>query len=184
MAAWRESGDPLAGRALVDAMYPFVAALVRRHVADPGAIEDLAQQTFVSCFSKADQWKPDKPLEPWLARIALNLCRDYFRSQQSRRELRWSDLSQQEQAAMTATAQTSSFAPQSLHDESRTVLLRLMDTLPADDRMVLSLLHLESWTTDQIAKSTGWSRALVKVRAFRARKKLRLAFERLENTRP
>jgi RNA polymerase sigma-70 factor (ECF subfamily) len=59
-----------------------------------------------------------------------------------------------------------------------------MDTLPADDRMVLSLLHLESWTTDQIAKSTGWSRALVKVRAFRARKKLRLAFERLENTRP
>ena len=47
MAAWRESGDPVAGRALVDAMYPFVAALVRRHVADPGAIEDLAQQTFV-----------------------------------------------------------------------------------------------------------------------------------------
>jgi len=183
MAAWRESGDPVAGRALVDGMYPFVAALVRRHVADPGAIEDLAQQTFVRCFSKADQWKPDKPLEPWLARIALNLCRDYFRSQKAKRELRWSDLSEQEQAAMTATAQTSSLAPESLHDESRIVLLRLLDTLHADDRMVLSLLHLESRTTDQIAELTGWSRSLVKVRAFRARKKLLLAFERLENSR-
>jgi RNA polymerase sigma-70 factor, ECF subfamily len=184
MVSWRETGDPVSGRALVDAMYPFVAALIRRHVADLGAIEDLAQQTFVRCFSKADQWKPDKPLEPWLARIALNLCRDYFRSQRSRRELRWSDLSEKEQAAMTATAQTSSLAPESLHDESRTVLLRLLNTLSADDRMVLSLLHLESQTTDQIAELTGWSRALVKVRAFRARKKLRLAFERLENTRP
>ena len=184
MVAWRQSGDPVAGRALVDAMYPFVAALVRRHVADPGSIEDLAQQTFVRCFSKADQWKPDKPLEPWLARIALNLCRDYFRSQRAKRELRWSDLNGLEQAAMSATAQTSSPAPESLHDESRTLLLRLLDTLSADDRMVLSLLHLEGRTTDQIADLTGWSRTLVKVRAFRARKKLRLAFEQLENTRP
>ena len=184
MAAWRESGDPEAGRALVDAMYPFIAALVRRHVADPGAVEDLVQQSFVRCFSKADQWKPDKPLEPWLARIALNLCRDYFRSQRAKRELRWSDISELEQAAMSATAQTSSLAPESLPDESRTLLLRLLDTLSADDRMVLSLLHLESRTTDQIAELTGWSRSLVKVRAFRARKKLRLAFERLENTRP
>jgi RNA polymerase sigma-70 factor (ECF subfamily) len=184
MAAWQESSDPAAGRALVDAMYPFVAALVRRHVSDPGDIEDLAQQTFVRCFSKADQWKPDKPLEPWLARIALNLCRDYFRSQKAKRELRWSDLSELEQAAMTATAQTSSCASEILYNESRNVLMRLMDTLSADDRMVLSLLYLECRTSDQIAELTGWSRALVKVRAFRARKKLRLAFERLDNTRP
>lgn len=184
MVAWRESGDPAAGRALVDSMYPFVAALVRRHVADPGAVEDLAQQTFVRCFSKAQQWKPDKPLEPWLARIALNLCRDYFRTQRAKRELRWSDLSELEQAAMTATSQTPSPASESLHDESRALLFRLLDTLSAEDRMVLSLLHLESRTTDQIAELTGWSRTLVKVRAFRARKKLRLAFERLEKTRP
>ncbi len=184
MVAWRESGDPAAGRALVDSMYPFVAALVRRHVADPGAVEDLAQQTFVRCFSKAQQWKPDKPLEPWLARIALNLCRDYFRTQRAKRELRWSDLSELEQAAMTATSQTASPASESLHDESRALLFRLLDTLSAEDRMVLSLLHLESRTTDQIAELTGWSRTLVKVRAFRARKKLRLAFERLEKTRP
>jgi RNA polymerase sigma-70 factor, ECF subfamily len=184
MAAWRDSGDPVAGRALVDAMYPFVAALVRRHTADPGAIEDLAQQTFVRCFSKADQWKPDKPLEPWIARIALNQCRDYFRSQRAKRELRWSDLSEQEQVAMTATAQISSPVSDSMHEESRALLFRLLETLSAEDRLVLSLLHLEDRTTDQIAELMGWNRTLVKVRAFRARKKLRLAFERLENTRP
>jgi RNA polymerase sigma-70 factor, ECF subfamily len=184
MVAWRESEDPVAGRALVDAMYPFVAALVRRHVGDSGAIEDLAQQTFVRCFSKADQWKIDKPLEPWLARIALNLCRDYFRSQRAKRELRWSDLSEPEQSAMMAVEQSSSSAPESFHEDARVLLFRLLSTLPADDRMVLSLFYLESRTTDQIAELTGWSRTLVKVRAFRARKKLRHAFERLENTQP
>ena len=84
---------------------------------------------------------------------------------------------------MTATAQDSSPASDSMQEESRALLFRLLETLSPEDRLVLSLLHLEGRTTDQIAELTGWNRTLVKVRAFRARKKLRLAFERLENTR-
>ncbi len=60
-------------------------------------------------------------------------------------------------------------------------MLRLLDSLGADDRMVLSLLHLDAKATDEIAALTGWSRTLVKVRAFRARGKLRAAFEKLES---
>lgn len=56
---------------------------------------------------------------------------------------------------------------------------RLLETLPADDRMVLTLLHLEEKSVDTIAAVTGWNRTLVKVRAFRARARLRQALARL-----
>ena len=186
MAAWKQVGDQAAGKALIDAFYPFVISLIRKHVADFGVVEDLTQQTFVRCLTKADQWQMDRPLEPWLARIAINLCRDYFRSRRGKRELRWSDLSENEQAAMEATLQTSESEAEAdvLSQESKTLMFRLLDTLNADDRMVLSLLYLENQTTDQVARVSGWSRTLVKVRAFRARRKLRKAFEQLEKTKP
>ncbi len=180
MGAWLHCGDHAAARALMSRYQGFVISLVRRHVADRGAEEDLVQQTFVNCFAKASQWNPDKPLEPWLARIALNLCRDHYRARRVRPELRWSDLTDGEQAAMEATLSTEAAANPIVDNDSRTLMLRLLDTLAADDRMVLSLLHLEGRSTDEIAALTGWSRTLVKVRAFRARGKLRTAFERLE----
>lgn len=180
MAAWLRCSDEDAARALVQAFHPFVAAVIRRHVADMGVVDDLAQQTFARCFAKAAQWDASKPLEPWLARIAINQCRDHYRARRIRPELRWSDLTEGEQEAMQATLAAAETKAESLNDESRSLMLRLLDTLSADDRMVLSLLHLDGRSTDEIAMLTGWSRTLVKVRAFRARRKLRSAFEQLE----
>ena len=184
MTAWMQSGDQVAGKALIDAFYPFVISLIRKHVAEFETVEDLTQQTFVRCFSKANQWKMDKPLEPWLARIAINICRDHYRSRRTKFELRWSDLSEHEQTALEAVSQTPEAGADVLNEESRALMFRLLDSLSADDRMVLSMLYLENQTFDQIAKVSGWSRTLVKVRAFRARGKLRKAFEKLEQSKP
>ena len=131
-------------------------------------------------FFYAAQWDASKSLEPWLARIAINQCRDHYRARLVRPELRWGDLTEGEQEAMQATLTAAEPKADALNDESRSLILRLLDTLSADDRMVLSLLHLDGKSTDEIAKLTGWSRTLVKVRAFRARRKLRAAFEQLE----
>ncbi len=180
MAAWLRCSDEGAARALVEAFYPFVATVIRRHVADAGCVEDLAQQTFARCFASAAQWDASKPLEPWLARIAINQCRDHYRARRVRPELRWGDLTEGEQEAMQATLTAAEPKADALNDESRSLILRLLETLSADDRMVLSLLHLDGKSTDEIATLTGWSRTLVKVRAFRARRRLRATFEQLE----
>ena len=55
---------------------------------------------------------------------------------------------------------------------SRELLEKLMERLDPKDRLVITLLHLEERSVDEIHQVTGWSRALVKVRAFRARHKL------------
>jgi RNA polymerase sigma-70 factor (ECF subfamily) len=48
-----------------------------------------------------------------------------------------------------------------------------MDRLSAEDRMVLTLIHLEEYTTAEAADLLQWSVPKVKIRAHRARKKLR-----------
>ena len=65
-------------------------------------------------------------------------------------------------------------------DAARELVDRLLAELSPDDRLVLTLLDLEQRSTAEIAQLTGWSRTLVKVRAFRARRRLRVVAERLD----
>jgi len=62
---------------------------------------------------------------------------------------------------------------------SRELVDRLLGELNPQDRLVVSLLHMEGRTIAEIRQLTGWSTPLVKVRAFRARRKLRAVFEQL-----
>ena len=55
---------------------------------------------------------------------------------------------------------------------------RLLATLPPADRFVLLMLDGEGWSVAEIAAKLGWSRVNVKVRAHRARKRLRELLER------
>ena len=57
---------------------------------------------------------------------------------------------------------------------------KLMQTLSPEDQFVIRLLDLEERSVAEISAQTGWSQTLVKVRAFRARRKLRKQLEQLE----
>lgn len=48
-----------------------------------------------------------------------------------------------------------------------------MRQLNADERLILTLLEIEERTVREISFATGWSESNVKVRAFRARARLK-----------
>jgi RNA polymerase sigma-70 factor (ECF subfamily) len=50
---------------------------------------------------------------------------------------------------------------------------KLLSLLSPDDRLVITLLDLQERSVAEISALTGWSQSLVKVRAFRARRKMR-----------
>jgi len=56
---------------------------------------------------------------------------------------------------------------------AREVVEVLLTHLSPDDRLVITLLDLEERSIAQVRDVTGWSESAVKVRAFRARQKLR-----------
>jgi RNA polymerase sigma-70 factor (ECF subfamily) len=56
----------------------------------------------------------------------------------------------------------------------------LLGELKPDDRLVIQLLDLQQKTLAEISALTGWNQTLIKVRAFRARRKLQKLFQELQ----
>ena len=56
---------------------------------------------------------------------------------------------------------------------------RLLGTLSPEDQQALLMIDGEDASIKEVAEATGWSESKVKVRAFRARKKIREAMEKL-----
>ena len=80
-----------------------------------------------------------------------------------------------------ALSATDGEAPEIAGEPAKELLQRLLSGLHPQDRMVIQLLHLEEKSVAEISKITGWNSAVIKVRAFRARKKLKSLLAQLEN---
>jgi len=62
---------------------------------------------------------------------------------------------------------------------SRDLVERLLAGLRPADRLLMQLIHLEGRSIEEVKKITGWNNSLIKVRAFRARRKLKKQFGKL-----
>jgi len=161
-----------------------VARIVQARRPQRVAVEDLAQEVFMKVFARLDQYRGAVPLEHWVSRIAVTTCLDALRAQQSRPELRWADLSEAEADALQSCARAESTPHPSLAVSARELLGKLSGVLSPEDQLVFDLLHVEERSVAEIQQQTGWSHAAIKVRAFRARLKLRQAIARIEKGKP
>ena len=172
--------DQLAARELVDALYPVVIRIIRAHLPRRVAEEDLSQEIFMKMFTRLDQYQGAMPFPHWVSRIAVTTCIDHLRAQKRRPEFRWADLSETEAEVLdnVITNENDISANDAL--ASHELLHKLLAQLKPDDRMVIQLLDLEQKTLAEIHDLTGWNTTLIKVRAFRARRKLQKFFQELK----
>jgi RNA polymerase sigma-70 factor (ECF subfamily) len=173
-------GDQAAARALVEALHPLVRKIARAHLPRRVGEDDLAQEIFLKVFSRLDQYRGVVPFPHWVSRIAVTTCIDQLRFQQRRPELRWSDLSENQAAVLEAVLVAEDSGREVEVSSAKELVGRLIEQLPPADRLVITMLDLEQRSVAEISAATGWGRSLVKVRAFRARRKLRKILETLE----
>jgi RNA polymerase sigma-70 factor, ECF subfamily len=171
--------DDEAARQLVRHLYPLVAKLVRAHRPRRAAEEDLCQMIFIKMFQKLSQFSGTVPLEHWVSRIAINTCLNQVAAEKARPELRRADLSEEQSAVLDNLAVSSEELSPDRQLASRDLVAHLLDALKPIERVVIDLLYLQQKSVEEIAKMTGWSKPLVKVRAFRARQKLKEQFSRI-----
>jgi RNA polymerase sigma-70 factor (ECF subfamily) len=176
-------GDAAAARLLIERLYPLVERIVRAHQPRRVELEDVLQDVFMKVFARLDQYRGAVPVEHWVARLTLTTCLDHLRAQRRRPELRWADLTETEARVLEETLSEKEQAPPGYALDAREVIAKLLECLAAPDRLVISLLDLEQRTVAEIQQLTGWSRTAIKVRAFRARRKLRRMMEKLEEHR-
>jgi RNA polymerase sigma-70 factor (ECF subfamily) len=172
--------DQAACRALVEHLYPLVIRIVRAHLPRRTPEEDLVQEVFLKMFRRLDQYEGKVPFPNWVSRIAVTTCIDQLRAQKRRPEYRWADLSEDEAQVLDAVTRDDSTPDPAGATAARELVGKLLDTLGPTDRTVITMLDLEQKSLAEIAASTGWSQTMIKVRAFRARRKLQQAFKRLQ----
>jgi len=172
--------DDAAARALVEHLWPLVIKIVRSHLPRRMSEEDLAQEIFLKVFSRLDQYEARKPFEHWVSRVAVTTCLDALRAEKRRPEWRMADLGEEEAQWLEYVTNDEKTEPPAEGLGAREIMTKLMQMLPEDDRLVISLLDLEQKSVAEIADLTGWGASKVKVKAFRARKKLKSFAERLQ----
>jgi RNA polymerase sigma-70 factor (ECF subfamily) len=172
--------DQIAARELVGHLYPLVIRIVRSHLPRRVAEEDLAQEIFLKMFTRLDQYKGAVAFTHWVSRIAVTTCIDQLRAQKRRPEFRWADLSEKEAEVLDSVLTSEGDVAANDAFAARELVYKLLGQLKPEDRLVLQLLDLEQRSVAEISEITGWNQSLVKVRAFRARGKLKKLFEALQ----
>lgn len=172
-----QGGDPAAFGGLIAAHKSRVFATASKYARNHHELEDLAQDIFIKAWKGISSYRGDAPFEHWLMRVAVRACFDFLRRNRKRREHEVSRDALMEAGHLPAEG----IEPQKTAEYSDALLevRRAMAMLPPKERHVLTLLELEDRTVKEVAALTGWSEGNVKVRAFRARKALRMLIERL-----
>ncbi len=173
------AGDEMAACQLVDYLYPFIIRVVRGRLPRMMCEEDMTQEVFSKVFQKLEQYKGEVDLSHWVSRIALTTCFDGLRRQKRRPEVRLADLSEEEEAVIKDLEYENCTVDQINKTSALEVVERLLSELDPEDAAIIKWMELEDKSVRDIKEITGWGESMVKVRAFRARRKLRKIYEKL-----
>lgn len=176
-------GDREAFTLLVDRHQRHVAGMAGRFFRRREVIEDVSQEVFLKAFQALATYRGEVPLRHWLSRIATNACYDRLRAQRRSPEIAVAELTDSppdfwERLAAPETADDETFWRR---EDARLTAEALLARVPPADRLVLTLLVLQELPIAEVARLTGWSRVNVKVRALRARRRLR---QLIDDARP
>jgi RNA polymerase sigma-70 factor (ECF subfamily) len=135
------------------------------------AAEDAAQETLVRVWKALPGFDGRAQLGTWIYAITRNTCLMELRKRKPTVSFDDPD-SREAQAAAASIATGPAGDPE--HDN----LLRLVETLPANQQQAVRLFYLEDRSYDAVAEALGMPLGTVKNLLFRARKKL------MERARP
>ena len=176
------SGEESAFEEIVRRYSPRVFRFASKFFRQRSLVEEAAQEVFLKAFTELGKFEGRGSMEGWLTRITTNTCLNLLRSAKRRPEMTVSDLSNDEtdwlDKNMTAAATKR-------HESAERSLVaadlagRVLQTLPADDQLVLTMIDGEDASVKDVVNVTGWSESKVKVQAFRARKRMREAVQKL-----
>jgi RNA polymerase sigma-70 factor (ECF subfamily) len=154
-----------------------VFAVLSRYERDAQRLEDLAQETFVKAWRALEQFDGRAPFEHWISRIAVRAALDHLRKRQRvRNEVGFDEIGED----ALDWLQSGDDARELESSQAREILDAAMRELSPADQMVITLQEIEGRSVKEIAGLMGISGVAVRVRALRARAKLKTALEKIK----
>ncbi|WP_299126023.1 sigma-70 family RNA polymerase sigma factor [uncultured Winogradskyella sp.] len=167
-----KNGDTKAYAQLVDCYKDLVYTLALRMLKHREEAEEVAQDTFIKVFKSLDKFKGDSKFSTWIYRVAYNTCLDNIKK--NKKHL--NDVAIDEYNFNKLD--TIDNALDNMIKEEKSVLIKkCINKLPEDSSALLTLFYFEELSLDEISKIINIEANTVKVKLFRARKKLAVILE-------
>lgn len=171
------AGDQDAFAELIRRHQKQVCVILARYERDPHRVEDLAQDTFLKVWTRLDQYRSSAPFQHWISRIAVNVALDHIRRATRRiKETGFDDLGE----TPFDWLRSDQSDREQEKKESRELLSHLLNQLSEEDRRLITMQSIEGRSVSEICEITGGTAVSVRVRAFRARARLRGALQNLQ----
>ena len=187
LARLAREGDESAFAEIMRRYSPRVFRFASRYFRQRDQVEEAAQEVFLKAFTQLGSYEGRGSMEGWLTRITTNTCLNMLRSARRHSELTVSDLAEDESTWLDGKLAATAIERHASSERSRAaadLADRVLETLSPDDRLVLTSIDGEDASVKEVAEMTGWSESKVKVRAFRARRRMREAVEKLLAGKP
>jgi RNA polymerase sigma-70 factor (ECF subfamily) len=158
-------GDAGAFRRVAEAYERRLFRIAYRIVFDAEEARDLCQEILLRVYMNLERYDPERPFEPWLHRVATNVCLN--RRKRPRRV-----------EAVGGTDELDRRAPPVVPEGGPGDSERLRQAvagLPDAYRTVLALRYEAGQSYEEIARATGQPLGTVKTWIFRAKEQLRAA---------
>jgi len=166
---------------LIERYQAYIFSIVAKHL-PRDMVEETAHECFVKAYEKLSKFKGGSAFRHWLARIALNLCADFWRKRQKNKEDSYDvfcDASQAWVELILDRASCERYEETVRRQEAQQLLDWALRRVSPEDRLVLEMTGLDDTPVEEAAAILGWSVSKVKVRAHRARLKMRQELEKV-----
>lgn len=176
-----QQGDPQAFRALVERYTTPIYNLAYRLLNDRMEAENITQETFLRTITSLNRVRLDKPIKPYLFRIAVNACRDYARKKHPILFTEWSaSVNDNFESASEPLVDDAPEPWEQLAEQELTRQLQFaLAKLPAHYRAVILLRYVEELSYDQIAQALDLPVNTVRTHLRRAKQRLRSAITKI-----
>lgn len=150
---------------LVDKYKNLAYTLAFRVVNNREDAEEVMQDAFVKAYRSLKDFRKESKFSTWLFRIVYNTA-------VSKKRLKKYDNQSIDDISVSKEIAMSREPDNEMLEDRKALLEKAMQKLAEDDRVLITLYYAEECTVEEINKVTGLSKSNIKVRLFRARKRL------------
>jgi RNA polymerase sigma-70 factor (ECF subfamily) len=162
---------------LVERYSPLVFAIAGKRV-PPQDAAYVAQTAFVAAWRSLPDYKGRRPFGNWLSVIAMRSCCDYWRQRGAAKNqtvgapagIDMQDFLEHAGAERSVSGHES----ETRRADAAELVNWLLEQLKPEDRLLMDMVYLQRRPLKEAAEALDWSIAKTKIRAMRARHRMRL----------
>lgn len=140
-------------------------------------IAEMAHEVFVQAYKSLAGYSGKAPFGNWVVRIAIRTCGAYWKKR-CRADRNTVSLEANENQQWLEQMPGQSSADSELREQdTKAILKRVLEQLPPDDRTLIESIYFDDMPLKDVAAALEWSVVKTKVRALRARRRMRQLLE-------